>query len=221
MNIVSNYAHLINSIEDVAGRVGRNPATIRVIAVTKMVGVEEIEQAVNLGIKDFAENRVQDALPKMARFSQFRWHFIGHLQTNKVHKIFPFCALIHSLDRPSLAKYLQKEAEKAGRRADVLIQVNISGEESKHGLKPGDLADFLGLLESFDHINVHGLMTMAPLVADPENSRPYFRELRALRDKHKRPGMDMSELSMGMTNDYKVAIEEGATMIRVGTALFS
>ena len=221
MDIANNYARIIKNIENAAGRAGRNPTTIKIIAVTKMVGVEEIEQAGTLGIIDFAENRVQDALPKIAHFSHFRWHFIGHLQTNKVHKIFPFCTLVHSLDRLSLAKSLQKEAEKAGKRADVLIQVNISGEQSKHGLKPGDLADFLTLIENFDLIKVHGLMTIAPQIAEPEDSRLYFRELRDLRDKHKRPGMEMNELSMGMTNDYPVAIEEGATMIRIGAALFS
>ena len=200
---------------------GRDPREIKLVAVTKTVGVEEVRQAMALGINDFGENRVQDAAPKIAALPKACWHFIGHLQSNKVKDVLPFYTLIHSLDRPSLAAALQRTAESFDQRVDVLVQVNVSGEESKFGLEPSALADFLGYLNGLERIRVCGLMTMAPFVDDPEAVRPVFRRLSELRDLYATSGNGLNELSMGMTNDYKVAVEEGATIVRIGSALFS
>jgi len=200
---------------------GRDPREIKLVAVTKTVGVEEVRQAMALGINDFGENRVQDAAPKIAALPKACWHFIGHLQSNKVKDVLPFYTLIHSLDRPSLAATLQRTAESFDQIVDVLVQVNVSGEESKFGLEPSALADFLGYLNGLERIRVCGLMTMAPFVDDPEAVRPVFRRLRELRDIYTTSGNGLNELSMGMTNDYKVAVEEGATIVRIGSALFS
>ncbi len=215
------YAEVKAQIAAAAEAVGRDPREVRLVAVTKTVGVEEVRQAVALGINDFGENRVQDAAPKVATLPEARWHFIGHLQSNKVKDVLPFYSLIHSLDRPSLAAALQSTAESLDKTVDVLVQVNVSGEESKFGLEPSALADFLGYLNSLERIRVCGLMTMAPFVDDPEAVRPVFRRLRELRDLYVTSGNGLNELSMGMTNDYKVAVEEGATIVRIGSALFS
>lgn len=219
--LVENYKQVMREISLAAERAGRNPADIKLIAVTKTVGVEEVRHAAEMGITDFGENRVQDAEEKVKTLPALNWHFIGHLQSNKARDVLSHYSLIHSLDRNSLAKALQHWAEKAGKKADVLIQVNVSGEESKFGLEPGKLPGFIKQLAGYNRINVKGLMTMAPFVNDPEEARPCFRKLRELRDDNVQEGLDLSELSMGMTNDYIVAVEEGATMVRIGSALFS
>jgi len=215
------YAEVKAEIAAAAENAGRNPSEIKLVAVTKTVSIEEVRQAFALGISDFGENRVQDAAPKVAALPEARWHFIGHLQSNKVKDVLPFYTLIHSLDRPSLAAALQNAAERYDKFVDVLVQVNVSGEDSKFGLEPSALADFLGYLNGFERIRINGLMTMAPFVDDPEEVRPVFRRLRELRDRYTTSGNGLQELSMGMTNDYKVAVEEGATIIRIGSALFS
>lgn len=215
------YAEVKAQIAAAAEAAGRDPREVKLVAVTKTVGIEEVRQAVALGINDFGENRVQDAAPKVAALPEARWHFIGHLQSNKVKDVLPFYSLIHSLDRPSLAAALQSTAEGLDKTVDALVQVNVSGEESKFGLEPSALADFLGYLNSLERIRVCGLMTMAPFVDDPEAVRPVFRRLRELRDLYATSGNGLNELSMGMTNDYKVAVEEGATIVRIGSALFS
>ncbi len=217
---VENYKIIQKNISEAALRSGRNPDLIKLIAVTKTVSVEEVRRAANLGITDFGENRVQEAAPKVKQMPQLRWHFIGHLQSNKVKDVLPCYTLIHSLDRPSLAKELQRCAEKFDRIAEVLVQVNTSGEESKFGLKPEKLSLFLEQASGYSRIRIKGLMTMAPFVDDPEETRPCFRLLRQLREENARAGFELPELSMGMTNDYQVAIEEGATMVRIGSALF-
>ncbi len=215
------YAEIKAEIAAAAENAGRDLSEIKLVAVTKTVGVEEVRQAFALGISDFGENRVQDAAPKVAALPEARWHFIGHLQSNKVKDVLPFYTLIHSLDRPSLAAALQNTAESFDQIVDVLVQVNVSGEESKFGLEPSALADFLGYLNGLERIRVCGLMTMAPFVDDPEAVRPVFRRLRELRDLYATSGNGLNELSMGMTNDYKVAVEEGATIVRIGSALFT
>lgn len=207
-------------IAEAALRSGRDPGAVKLIAVSKTVGVEMVRRAAALGIEDFGENRVQDAAEKVAAMPGLRWHFIGHLQSNKVKEVLPAYVLIHSLDRLSLAEALQDQANKIGHPAEVLIQVNVSGEQSKFGLAPGELPAFLEKISVFDQVRVKGLMTMAPHLEDPEETRSYFRQLRLLRDANQKEGLTLPELSMGMTNDFFVAVEEGATMVRIGSALF-
>ncbi len=222
MNLLEKrFAEVRAEIAAAAENAGRDLSEIKLVAVTKTVGVEDVRRAMALGISDFGENRVQDAAPKIAALPGANWHFIGHLQSNKVKDVLPFYTLIHSLDRPSLAAALQSNAERFDQVVDALVQVNVSGEESKSGLKPAALADFLLYLNGLERIRVCGLMTMAPYVVDPETVRPVFRRLRELRDRYAASGSGLKELSMGMTNDYKVAVEEGATIVRIGSALFS
>lgn len=219
--LAENYKALLKNINEAARRSGRNPEAVRLIAVTKAVGIDEVRSAAALGITDFGENRVQEAAVKVKNIPQVRWHFIGHLQTNKVKDVLPAYILIHSLDRPSLANALQRYAERFDQTAAALIQVNVSGEQSKFGLAPEDLPGFLKKVDTLDRIKIYGLMTMAPFVDNSEETRPYFRKLRQLRDENAAADRQLPELSMGMTNDYMVAIEEGATMVRIGSALFS
>ncbi|HHU63840.1 MAG TPA: YggS family pyridoxal phosphate-dependent enzyme [Clostridiales bacterium] len=211
-------------IHQAAQRAGTSPEYIRLVAVTKTVDINRINHVLNLGITDIGENRVQEMLSKYGRLSgPVNWHFIGYLQTNKVKYIVDKTYLIHSLDRIKLADKLNKAAEKSGRVLDVLVQVNVSGEDTKYGVPGHEYFEFVKRLEQFPNIRVKGLMTIAPFVEDEEQVRPYFKMLRELYEETKAKlavGKDMEYLSMGMTNDYRVAIEEGANMIRLGTALF-
>lgn len=218
--IALNLGHLRRKIAAAARRGGRDPEAIRLVAVTKTVGLNEIARAAALGLHDFGENRVQEAREKIRAHPHLAWHFIGHLQSNKAREVARHYALIHSVDRLSLAKALQKQAGQFDWMVEILVQVNVSGEKSKHGLPPGDLPALLSALQALPRLKVRGLMTMAPHEADPEKTRPVFRALRELRDRCVQPGLDLTELSMGMSNDFPVAIEEGATMIRVGSTLF-
>ncbi|MGM0651733.1 MAG: YggS family pyridoxal phosphate-dependent enzyme [Bacillota bacterium] len=218
--LADNYNIIMENISTAARRCGRDPGEVQLIAVTKYVGIPEIEEAAKLGIQDFGENRVQEAAKKIEKFPGLSWHFIGHLQSNKAKDVLPYYKSIHSLDRLSLAKSLQRCGERFNLTAHVFIQVNTSGEESKFGLAPGELSGFLEKIEKYDRLKVRGLMTMAPFYDDPEKTRPSFRELRRLRDLYSGTDYNLEHLSMGMTNDYMVAIEEGATIIRVGSALF-
>ncbi|MGI6308883.1 MAG: YggS family pyridoxal phosphate-dependent enzyme [Dethiobacteria bacterium] len=194
---------------------------ITLVAVTKTVPVPVIRQAQALGIADFGENRLQEALPKVAALpSGIHWHFIGHLQTNKVKSVLPVFKLIHSLDSIRLARKIQKEGEKTGRKANVLLQVNIGLEQSKFGFQPEEVEDALEELAGYSNLKVMGLMAIAPFLADPEEVRPYFRRLYGLFKKIEIPGIMMKYLSMGMSNDFEVAVEEGANMIRLGSILF-
>ncbi len=218
--LADNYKKLLENIEAAAARAGRDPQDIQLVAVTKYFGLNEVKEAAKVGIKDFGENRVQEAEEKIKQFPELNWHFIGHLQSNKAKDVLPYYALIHSLDRLSLAKALQRCGERFNLTANVLVQVNTSGEESKFGLAPEELPGFLEKIKIYEHLNVKGLMTMAPFYDNPESTRPFFRELRRLRDQYSSTDYNLEHLSMGMTNDYMVAIEEGATIIRVGSALF-
>ncbi len=215
-----NLLHIQKEIAGAARRAGRSPSEIRLVAVTKTVGPDQIREAVALGLRDFGENRLQEAKQKLRLFPELRWHFIGHLQTNKAKDVLNAFSLIHSLDRFSLARELQHRAERLGTEARCLVQLNISGEKSKFGLSEAELPDFLEAMREFPRIRIEGLMTMAPYHADPAETRPVFRRLRELQKAWARPGMELKELSMGMTNDYTVAVEEGATLVRIGTALF-
>ncbi|MFO7951227.1 MAG: YggS family pyridoxal phosphate-dependent enzyme [Bacillota bacterium] len=218
--LAENYKRVIEQIRQAALSSGFDPGSVRLIAVTKMATLEQVREAASLGITEFGANRVQDAAEKVKSLPEVRWHFIGHLQTNKVKDVLPAYSLIQTLDRSSLARKLQQVAERFNCVAETLIQVNVSGEESKFGLAPGELPAFIDELAAYDRVKVRGLMTMAPYVDDAEEVRPYFKRLRQLRDENARGDLELKELSMGMTNDFKVAIEEGATMVRIGSALF-
>ena len=204
-----------------SGRIGEK---VHLIAVTKTVEVDRINQALELGLKNIGENRVQELLKKYDIIgNRANYHMIGHLQTNKVRNIIDKVCLIHSLDRLSLAKELNKRAKKQDLIMDVLIQVNVAEEESKYGLKVDEVIPFLEKILKYDNIKVKGLMTIAPFVKDPEEIRWVFRDLRKLSEVISSKGYEgvkMEFLSMGMTNDYEIAIEEGSNMIRIGTGLF-
>lgn len=207
---------------DAADAAGRDPDGITIVAVTKNVGVSEIKQAIAVGIRDFGENRVQEFLGKYGLFPDVRWHFIGTLQSNKVKDVVGRAALIHSVDSVSLLARIDRIASERRVVQPVLLQVNVSGEATKHGFRPDEVEDALRAAAQLTSVRVDGLMTIAPL-ARPEQVRWVFRgladlfaSLSALRFN----GIEMHELSMGMSNDYRVAIEEGSTIIRVGRAIF-
>lgn len=188
------------------------PAAVKLIVVTKNIPVESIQSVYELGCRDFGENRVQEALPKIEEMADdIRWHFIGTLQKNKVKKVVGRFDLIHSVDSFELAQEISKQ----GIDTKILLQVNTSGEESKQGFSPGEIEKKLPLIQKLPFVQVQGLMTMAPLTENVAEIRSCFRSLRELRDRH-----GLQELSMGMSHDYMMAIEEGATMVRIGSAIF-
>ncbi|MEK3837448.1 YggS family pyridoxal phosphate-dependent enzyme [Paenibacillus sp. FSL R7-0128] len=202
---------------------GRDANEVKLIAVTKYVSLNTVAAVLEAGLEEIAESRWQDAEPKWnALGHKGIWHFIGHLQTNKVKDVIGKFQYIHSLDRLSLARELHKKAEAAGLEVKVFLQVNISGEDTKFGLAPEAVEDFLREIAPLDRVKVIGLMTMAPHEEDPEATRPVFRGLRELRDRLNLLGLTpepIEELSMGMSNDFEVAIQEGATRVRLGTVL--
>ncbi|RAV19817.1 YggS family pyridoxal phosphate-dependent enzyme [Paenibacillus contaminans] len=223
MGLKERIAEVDKRVEEACRKAGRSTNDIHIIAVTKYVSVEATAEVVKHGIREIGENRLQDAAPKREAIGdEASWHFIGHLQTNKVKDVIGKFEYIHSLDRPSLAAEIDKKAAALGIEAKCFIQVNVSGEESKYGLAPESLFSFAESLKSYGNIRVVGLMTMAPLEAEPEATRPVFRGLRELRDELNSRSIlpyEVSHLSMGMSNDFEVAIEEGATWIRLGTVL--
>ena len=206
-----------------AAKSGRKPEDITLIAVSKLHSAEEVDTAASCGIMDFAENKVQELAVKQPQVRAYvRWHFIGHLQTNKVKAVIDKVSIIHSVDSMHLAQEIDKRAAQAGRIMDILIQVNAAGEESKFGLgvkEAGRLA--LDIAEQLKNVKIRGLMEIAPYAEDPEEVRVYFRQVKDLFEELKASGLkDMDMLSMGMSHDFETAIEEGATHIRVGTAIF-
>ncbi|AQS58331.1 YggS family pyridoxal phosphate-dependent enzyme [Desulforamulus ferrireducens] len=221
MSIIQNITQMKNQIARAAEKAGRDVNDIRLIAVSKTVNAARVQEAVDAGICDLGENRVQELMDKYPLVEGARWHLIGHLQTNKVKYIVGKVALVHSLDRWSLALELDKRAREAGVVIPVLVQVNVAGEETKFGLAVPEVRDFVTEAAALTGISIEGLMTIAPLVENPEEVRPVFRELKRISEGLKDiPGVRMEQLSMGMSNDFAVAIEEGATMIRIGTAIF-
>jgi pyridoxal phosphate enzyme (YggS family) len=224
MTIADNLASIQERISKAALRAGRDPAAIRLVAVSKTMSTESIQEAIATGVTILGENYVQEARNKIARIGkQVTWHFIGHLQSNKAKYAVDLFSMVHSIDRLSLAEDLEKEANKQGKILPVLIQVNISGEESKSGIDPQETLQLIERIAGLQHLSVKGLMTMPPWFEDPENARPYFIALRKLREElanKKIPGVSLQELSMGMSGDFEVAIEEGATLVRIGTAIF-
>jgi hypothetical protein len=217
-----NLAGVRERIDAACDRAGRDPAAVRLVAVTKTVAADVARALAELGVRDLGENRVQEAKRKQGALADLdvAWHMIGHLQTNKAKDAARRFALIHSVDSVHVAQALDRRGELEDKAVDVLVQVNVSGEESKYGLDAETAAATVREIVAFEHLSVRGLMTMAPFVDDPETVRPVFRELRKLADYLGDDGLALTELSMGMTQDFEVAIEEGATIIRVGTALF-
>jgi len=221
----NNLEGVQDCIRTACRKAGRAEDAVTLVAVTKTVDAATARMLHELGVRELGENRVAQAEEKAAALSDLdvRWHMIGHLQRNKVKKALPLFALIPSVDSLRLAKAIDEQAQKRGASADVLIQANTSGEESKFGLPPEEGLSLLKAASGMRGLRVKGLMTMAPFYDDPEDCRPCFRALRELRDEIAKAGMEnveMRHLSMGMTNDFEVAIEEGADIIRVGSALF-
>lgn len=219
-----NLARLAANIGEINGRLRRAAALagreVKLVAVTKNVSPEIVRAAMALGLTCLGENRVQEALPKLAALPEAEWHFIGRLQTNKVKEVVGRFSLIHSLDRWRLALALQEQAEKLDLPVSVLIQVNVAGEEQKGGLSPAELDDFLAEAVRLSHLRIEGLMTMPPYSPVPEDSRPYFRELNRLFLSCRVSGVRMRYLSMGMSGDFETAVEEGSNLVRIGSALF-
>lgn len=212
-------------IGEACGRAGRDPAAVALIAVSKTFTADAVEEAARAGVTDIGENYVQELLEKRNRLAELslRWHFIGHLQTNKVRLLAGWIHCIHAVESAGLAAEIDKRAAQAGRVIDILVEVNTTGEGSKFGVRPEAAVEFVKSLAGYQHLHVAGLMTIGPFLPDPEGSRPMFRTLRQVRDDIRNLGQrnaSMEHLSMGMTGDFEVAVEEGATMVRLGTALF-
>lgn len=213
-------------IDRAARKNGRSAHDITLVAVSKMVDNEAVRRAYDLGIHDFGENRVQELNRKVESLPQAKWHMIGRLQTNKVKDVAGKCCLIHSVDRWDLAQAIDKRGHFLDIKVPVLLQVNISGEESKAGLERGEVQNFLQSAGELTNLHILGFMTIAVLSGDPEASRPVFRELAALRkslagNKYGNGNVDLKYLSMGMSQDYEIAVEEGANIVRIGSALFT
>ncbi|HHY90059.1 MAG TPA: YggS family pyridoxal phosphate-dependent enzyme [Clostridiales bacterium] len=222
-DIKQNIADIKQEIAEVCDKGNRNPDDILLLAVTKTVEPQRINEAIAEGITDIGENKVQEILNKYESVDPVRWHLIGHLQTNKVKYIIDKVHMIHSLDSIKLAEEIDKRAKQHQILMDVLIQINVAKEDTKFGLYVEEIDDFIKKVQEFENIHVKGLMTIAPYEENPEKVRPYFRTLKSIFERikaQKLERIDMQYLSMGMSNDFKVAIEEGANMIRIGTAIF-
>jgi pyridoxal phosphate enzyme (YggS family) len=222
--IRSNIANVRSRMADACERSGRDPGSVRLLLATKTVEPERIRIAIEADETLVAENRVQEVRPKFEALSDldFERHFIGHLQSNKVNALVPYVSCLQTLDRLSLARKLQNRLEREGEQLEVLIQVNTSGEETKAGLDPEEVEPFIRTISSFDALKIRGLMTIG-LNADPETARPSLASLREIADQVREQNLEgvcMDELSMGMTGDLEVAIEEGSTIVRVGSAIF-
>lgn len=207
-----------------AKRAGRDPEEIKLVTVSKTVEPARIREAIEAGVTILGENYVQEARRKIEEIGHgIQWHMIGHLQANKAKYAVTLFDYVHSIDGISLAREIDRRAAQKGRRVRALVEVNLSGEISKFGIPPEDVMELIQQVAPLKHIAIEGLMTMPPYFDDPERARPYFVELRELRDRvrvEEIEGVRMDELSMGMSGDFEAAIEEGATMIRVGTAIF-
>ncbi len=222
--ITENYDRVKSDIEETCKRIGRDPGEVTLIAVSKTKPVSDIEELISHGVTEFGENKVQEMVSKISEVSKpVHFHLIGHLQTNKVKHAVGNAVLIHSVDSLHLAQAIEKEAAKKNLVAEILIEVNVANESSKFGLMKEDVIGLVQDISLLPHVKIKGLMTIAPFVQNPEENRVYFRTLKELLLDIKSKNIDnvdMEILSMGMTNDYKVAVEEGSTMVRVGTAIF-
>lgn len=218
--LAENLTKVRQSIAESAARAGRDPTEVTIVAVTKAFPVSVVREAMALGLRIFGENRVQEAIPKIDEIGtkSVNWHLIGHLQSNKVKFIEGRFAMVESIDSVSIVEALGRRLHKP---VDVLIEVNVGEETQKTGALPADLPAIAAAIQNVSRLRLQGLMTIVPMVADVEQARPFFRRLRALRDETtQRLGLALPVLSMGMTEDYAVAVEEGATMLRLGRALF-
>jgi pyridoxal phosphate enzyme (YggS family) len=224
IDVAANYLRVREHIATIAQRCGRRPEEITIVCAAKTKGPEMIQAALSAGAADIGENYVQEAEEKIAQIIQpVRWHLIGHLQRNKVKKALRLFTLIHSLDSVPLAQELHRQGEKLGLTARTLIEVNLGQEPSKSGLAEAQVASLLEEVATLPHVRVEGFMVIPPPQANADASRPYFRTLVRLREQYERfrsANIDIRELSMGMTDDYSVAIEEGATIVRIGRAIF-
>ena len=219
--IRDNYLNVRERIEKAAKRVGRDPKEIKLVAVSKTVDLARIKEAIDAGVSILGENYIQEAQKKIEALGRpVAWHFIGHLQSNKAKSAVHLFDMIHSLDSPHLAVELNRRAAQAERILKVLIEVKLSEEVTKFGTEEEGVLALAGRVLQLDHLFLEGLMTMPPYFEVPEMSRPYFVRLRSLKERMAKEGMPVKELSMGMSNDFGIAIEEGATSIRVGTAIF-
>jgi len=212
------------NIKESALKVGRNPEDITLIPISKNHGIDKIKSIYDCGLEAFGENRVQELLDKEEKLTDIniKCHFVGHLQRNKVKYLLRMdnCIMIQSLDSWRLAKTINKRAKKNGQSIPVLVEVNVSGDKSKFGIKPENTAEFVKKASDLSYIDIKGLMTLAPYLENPEDARPYFQKLLNLKVEINKQGYNLNELSMGMTNDYVVAVEEGSNMVRIGSAIF-
>ena len=224
MSVCENYLAVEEKVKEACRRAGRSRDEVTLIAVSKTKPMSMIEELLPLGVVDFGENKVQELTAKEEALpSHIRWHMIGHLQRNKVKYIVDKAFLIHSVDSLRLAEAISQEAGKKNVTANILIEVNVAGEDSKFGVRPEETAALAEAISKLPNISVKGLMTIAPFVENAEENREVFRNLRKLSvdiEEKKYNNVTMAVLSMGMTGDYEVAIEEGATMVRVGTGIF-
>ena len=218
--IAANLARVRERIEKAAARSGRDAGSVKLLAVTKTFGPAHVRAAVEAGHLLFGENKMQEALEKIPAVPsrEAEWHFIGHLQRNKAKPAIEHFELIESLDRVKLARHLDRLAGEAGRRARVFAQLDLAGEETKSGFSVEEFLQALDEIVRLENLSVEGLMTIPPFFDDPERARPFFAELREIRERIALP--EIKELSMGMTGDFEVAVEEGATIVRLGTAIF-
>ncbi|MDY6855761.1 MAG: YggS family pyridoxal phosphate-dependent enzyme [Thermodesulfobacteriota bacterium] len=223
-SVIDNLLRVRERIEKAAIKSGRSPDDITLVAVSKMVRVEKIKKAISAGVTILGENYLQEAKTKIEEIGEsVQWHMIGHLQTNKVKQAIALFDLIQSVDRLHLAQEIHKKAKKLDKVIRILVQVNISEEDSKSGIESKNAVSLISEISKLENIRIEGLMTIPPYLLDPQRVRPYFRSLRKLSEEIVRRGVEntsIKELSMGMSNDFDVAIEEGATIVRVGTAIF-
>ena len=222
-DIARNLEMVRRRIARAAARAGRDPSSVTLVGVSKTVPAERVASAVEAGLRDLGENRVQEARDKAPRLPErVRWHLVGHLQSNKATLAARLFDMVHSIDSLETARRLDQAAQQAGRSIVGLVQVDMAGEATKFGVPEADLDPLLEGVEALGALRIRGLMVLPPYQPDPERARPYFRRLRELRDgtASRHPALELSELSMGMTEDFEVAIEEGATLVRVGRALF-
>lgn len=220
--LISRLNYIQERIKVAASKANRKAEDIKLLAVSKNHSIEKIDFFVQHGLKIFGENRVQELKEKYSKRPGLIWHFIGHLQRNKVKYLMKMdnCVLIHSLDRWSLAEEINKRAAQYNKVIPVLLEVNVAGEQNKYGVKVEEVEDFLLESSKLNNIEIRGLMTIAPYVEDPEEVRPVFKKLSNIKDDMNNKGFTLKELSMGMSNDFEIAIEEGSTIVRIGSSLF-
>ncbi len=223
--MIKRIQNIQKRIKEAADGCGRDPSTVRLVAVSKTIPVNRVREAIEAGVTVLGENYVQEAREKFNQLATcpVSWHFIGHLQSNKAKYAVRLFDMIHSVDTLKLARELNKQSQKNAKVQNILIQINISKESSKSGVDAQNVLDLIDTVRHLENLSVKGLMTMPPFFNDPEKARPYFSALRNLRDRIRQdtpPEVALDELSMGMTGDFEVAIQEGATLVRIGTAIF-